>query len=95
MRNAASKTEVGVGEALLAAAHIPIAEEPIKVDPLPVAAPLKADLPKPAQRQEIQPGLLPPDTPNVPNTVNAPGTPRKPEPPEALGDNQDLDSIPF
>jgi len=93
--DAASKTEVAVGEALLAAAHIPIAEEPIKVDPLPVAAPLKADLPKPAQRQEIQPGLLPPDTPNAPNTVNAPGTPRKPEPPEALGDNQDLDSIPF
>jgi len=87
--DAGSQTEVAGEEAPLVAAHIPVAEEPIRVDPLPGAAPVKVDPPKPAQRQAIQPGLLPPDTPNALNTVSAP------EPPGTLGDDQDLDSIPF
>lgn len=93
--DAGSQAKVAGEAALLAAAHIPVAKESIRVDPLPGAEPVKADLTKPLQRQAIQPGLLPPDTPIAPSSISATGTLRTPEPPEALGDDQDLDSIPF
>ena len=90
-----SPAEEAVDATVAAAAHIPIASDPIKVAPLPDAAPVKANLPKSAQRPAIQPGLLPSDTPSTSNTVSAPDAPRTPEPQGTLDDDQDLDSIPF